>query len=253
MSMNSKMNRGRLTFICVWLAIFAVCYLIWALYLGALTRSLAKYDTYSPEASVEKIFRESFDFADAYKLATYGDLELSQYDDPDAEYKFLALITSGKELSYYEVGELCYEVAAEGAVFARFTIIEDESAKKIFGKRPYILGDTEFIADPPFEANIIAPKGSVVKINGVLLSEKDQTGETLTLDNAPYFPEGDKDSRTMVVYRISGLYIPPEITVSSGDGSISYAVLYDEEASEYSAEHAYRTYLAELYNKTLFG
>ncbi len=247
------MNRGKLTFICVWLAVFAVAYLIWALYLGVLTRSLVKYEGYGPETAAADVFTEYFASADAEKLAGYGEFTLSPYDKTNAASEFLALIIDGKAATYYEVGELTYEVASGGVVFARFSVVEDTNAKALFGRYPYKLGKITLIAEPSFKANIIAPKNASVKVNGVLLTEADQTGEYITLDDAPYFPENDPDARIMAVYRIEGLYVAPDITVESADGSVSYGVEYDRQRSEYDAEYSYRAHLSEIYNKTIFG
>ncbi|MGM9642967.1 MAG: hypothetical protein ACI3XI_07135 [Eubacteriales bacterium] len=149
---KSRMTRGRLTFICVWLAIFAVSYLIWALYLGALTRSLVKYDEYAPENTAQKIFDLYFRTPDPNTLVSVGGSELSQFENREAAEKYLSELIDGKELTFCENGSdedtKRYEVSAGGTVFAEFTLVQNHGLKEIFGRRAWKLDRLKLLITP---------------------------------------------------------------------------------------------------------
>lgn len=248
------MTRGKLIFVCTWLAIFAVSFLVWALYLGRLTKELEQYEEYQPIYAAEEIFREYFANADAATIAGYGEYNLSDYDSSDAVEKRIELIIDGKELSYRESvstdSQVHYEVMANGKAFAVFTVKPDADSKELFGNKDYTLGEIEILVKPDVEANIIAPKKAVVKVNGIVVGDDKRVGDYLELDNAEYFPEDDPDSRLMAVYHIGGLFTSPEISVTNADRNIYYGVEFDKNKSLYDTEYSYRTILSEIYNGT---
>ncbi len=248
-----RMSRTRLTFICVWLAIFAGSYLVWALYLGAVNRSLTKYEEYSPERVAAQVFDEYFLSADAAKIATYSELELSPLEGENAAERVISRIIEGKELDCAADGEsLRYSVSAGGVEFAEFTLKEDPSSKEIFGRHAHELDAVALKLSPDYSATIRAPKGARVTVNGITLTENERIGDYETLADAAYFPENDPDARLMATYRIEGLYAPPEIGVEGADGTV-YGLQTDLAAGEYDSEYSYRSALSEKYNKTIFG
>jgi len=251
---KNGMTRGKLIFVCTWLAIFAVSFLVWALYLGRVTKDLEQYEEYRPIFTAEEIFREHFANADAATLAGYGEYNLSEYDSSDAAEKRIESIIDGKELSYRESastdGNVRYEVMANGEVFAAFTVKIDEDSKELFGNKDYTLDGIEILIKPDVEANIIAPKNAVVKVNGIVVGEDKRSGDYLELEDAEYFPEDDPDSRLMAVYHIDGLFTLPQVSVTNADRNISYGVEFDKNKSLYDTEFSYRTILSEIYNGT---
>ena len=70
-SINKGMTRGRLIFICVWLGIFAVAFLLWALLLGEVSNLLTEYEGVQPEYEAEEGFESYFATADAATIAGY--------------------------------------------------------------------------------------------------------------------------------------------------------------------------------------
>ncbi len=256
MSMKNQngITRGRLIFICVWLGIFAVSYLVWALILGGINKDLAIYEEYQPIYAADEAFREYFADEDAETLAGYSLLALSEYDGEDAAIKCIEALIAGKELSYREISSdengARYEVMANGKVFAGFTVEEDEDSKEIFGRRGYTIGEVYLLIEPEFEANIIAPKNGIVRVNGIILGDEKRVGDYIELEDAEYFPEDDADARLMAVYHIDGLFAAPEVVVTNLEGNISYGVEYDRTNSAYDTEYAYRTVLFEIHNGT---
>ncbi len=256
MSMKTQkgMTRGRLIFICVWLGIFAVSYLIWALFLGGVTKDLAKYEEYQPIYAADAAFREYFTEEDAETIAGYSVFTLSEYDRADAVVKRIESIIDGKALTYREVSSdengARYEVMAGGTAFAGFTVEEDEDSKELFGRKGYTIGEVFLLIEPESEANIIAPKNALVKVNGIILGEDKRVGEYLELEDAEYFPEDDEDARLMAVYHIDGLFTAPEVVVTNHEGNIVYGVEFDRTNSVYDTEYAYRNVLSEIFNGT---
>ncbi len=254
MKMNKGMTGGRLIFICTWLGIFAVSFLIWAAVLGGVTKDLAKYEEYQPVYAADDAFREYFKETDAATIAGYSNLNVLKYDKADAVKERIETILSGGELTCREAGSEDesdrYEVMTGGEVFAGFTIVEDEDSREIFGRRGYTIGEVYLLIEPEYEANIIAPKNAVVKINGVMVGEEVRVGEYKELRDAEYFPADDPDARLMAVYHIDGLFSAPEVTVTNSAGNITYGVELDRTNSVYDTEYAYRTVLSEIFNGT---
>ncbi len=254
---NKKMTKGRLTFICVWLAIFAVSFLVWALYLGAVTRSLVKYDEYAPQFTAEKIFDTYFRNAGGELIVSYDGLTMSPYDSHDAASRYVDRLISAGALEYgeKEISEdkAVYTVTADGIPLAEFSIKPDPRSKAIYGRRAWMLDRIALLIEPECSAQIIAPKDSVVKVNGIVLNSSNLFGDPITLEDAVYFPADDPDARIMVTYRIEGLFDDPDITVESADGKVSFGMEFDKNGSVYDTEYSYRTHLSDIYNQKIFG
>ncbi|MBQ4140949.1 MAG: hypothetical protein IJD70_06395 [Clostridia bacterium] len=248
------MTRGRLAFICTWLAIFAAAFLIWAFYLGKVTNELMEYDAKHPAYTAEEVFKEYFDGSDAEKIASCGKYSLSEYEDYDDVIKKIESMLEGKTVTYKETSfdenEARYEVLAGDVAFAAFTLKENEESDSAFGRREYVLSGMELLLAPDCVANIRAPKNAIVKLNGIALGKDHMIGDYIELDDAEYFPVDDPDSRLMVLYRVEGLYASPEVIVTNPEGNITYGVEYDRINSVYDTEFSYRTILEDIFNGT---
>lgn len=249
---QNGMPRGRLIFICTWLGIFAVAFLIWALFLGGITKDLAKYEEYQPVYAADSAFREHFSEASAEDLISYADVTVSEYDTEEAVLKCLELLISGKELTYRQKGadDTRYEVLASGVTFAEFSVVPDENTKELFGSHGYKLGEIVVSFPPEFKAVIIAPKNAVVKVNGKVIGEEHRVGEYRELSDAVYFPDNDPDSRFMAEYHIGELYAAPTVTVTDIEGKTVYGVEYSKTSSVYDTEYSYRSILEAKFNGT---
>lgn len=248
------MPRGRLIFICTWLGIFAVTFLIWALFLGGITKDLAKYEGYQPIYAAEEVFHEYFADADASELMQYAKLDFSEYDTEEAALNYLESLVSGKELIYREKTAdetgVYYEVSSSGVPFAEFSVVTDEDSKEIFGAHGYKLGEIRISIAPTFNAVIIAPKNAVIKVNGKAIGEEHRKGEYRELADAVYFPDDDPDARLMAEYHIEGLFAAPSVSVTNSEGNIVYGVDYNKSSGVFDTEYSYLTILSEIYNGT---
>ncbi len=227
---RNGMPRGRLIFICTWLGIFAVTFLIWAVFLGGINKDLAKYEGYQPVYAADEVFREYFVDAQAADLIQYAQLDLSDYDTDEAALECLENLISGKELSYSEKNaegeEVRYAVLSSGASFAEFSLVPNEDSKEIFGAHGYKLGEIKVYIEPSFNAIIFAPKSAIVNVNGKVLGAEYRVGEYRELADAVYFPDDDPDARFMAEYHVEGLFAAPSVTVTNAAGNIVYGGIF---------------------------
>lgn len=251
---RNGMPRGRLIFICTWLGIFAVTFLIWAVFLGGINKDLAKYEGYQPVYAADEVFREYFVDAQAADLIQYAQLDLSDYDTDEAALECLDNLISGKELSYSEKNaegeEVRYAVLSSGASFAEFSLVPNEDSKEIFGAHGYKLGEIKVYIEPSFNAIIFAPKGAIVNVNGKVLGAEYRVGEYRELADAVYFPDDDPDARFMAEYHVEGLFAAPSVIVTNAAGNIVYGVEFNKTSGVYDTEYSYRTILSEIFNGT---
>lgn len=251
---RNGMPRGRLIFICTWLGIFAVTFLIWAVFLGGINKDLAKYEGYQPVYAADEVFREYFVDAQAADLIQYAQLDLSDYDTDEAALECLDNLISGKELSYSEKNaegeEVRYAVLSSGASFAEFSLVPNEDSKEIFGTHGYKLGEIKVYIEPSFNAIIFAPKGAIVNVNGKVLGAEYRVGEYRELADAVYFPDDDPDARFMAEYHVEGLFAAPSVIVTNAAGNIVYGVEFNKTSGVYDTEYSYRTILSEIFNGT---
>ncbi len=253
---SKKPSKGRLIFVCVWLAIFAVVFLLWAYILGEVGEALAEYESVQPKYAAEDIFNRCFASADAAEIYAYDEYEISEYDKDGAALGYLASIVNNKNITYAPVissdsAVKTYAVAADGVRFATFTLIESDEKTDILGMSKWKLGEIDIKISPLCGVSIYAPKNAMILVNGMPLGDEYREGDLIELDEEVYFSEGDPDARLMANYYIDGLFADPEVIVTSPDGSISYGLEYDKESSSYNAEYSYRLALADAYNQKL--
>ena len=243
--MKRGITRGGLIFATIWLAVFAVTFLIWAIYLGNINRRLAEYESIQPKHEAERIFNEYFLNATASDMIDYEDSFYSEYDKNGAPESAIKELIEGKQLSFVAETRAIYNVYADGNIVARFTLKSSDERTPLLGARRPILDKIDILATPEYDITVVAPKLATVKVNGKAVSSDMIKGEPILLDSAEYFP--NDEARTMVCYRISGLFAEPSVSIESADGSVGYAVEFDKETFAYSAEASYISYLRNLY------
>lgn len=255
-SINKGMTRGRLIFICVWLGIFAVAFLLWALLLGEVSELLTEYEGVQPEYEAEEVFESYFATADAATIAGYDKYDNSSYDVEGSAGTYLASLLKGKKINYVPVlssdsNTKAYAVVVDGVQFASFTLVKGETKTEKLGISEWTLGTIDVKIEPVCGVSVFAPKSATVKVNGIPLTDEYREGDYVELDEAVYFPADDADARMMANYYIDDLFVDPVVTVESADGSVSYGLEYDKEKSAYNAEYSYRVLLADKYNQQL--
>lgn len=243
--MKKGLTRGGLIFATVWLGIFAVAFIAWAIYLGVINQRLAEYESIQPKHEAERVFNEYFLYADTSKMIEFEEGFYSEYDKKGAPEKALSDVLDGKKLSYKAENNALYSVYADGEMIAQFTLKPKKETTPHLGAHEPTLDKIDFLVDPKISVTVIAPKGATVKVNGKVVSEDMITGEPIYLDNAEFFP--NDEARMMVSYRIEGLFADPAIGVESADGSVRYGVDINGEPNVYSAEYSYTSYLRDAY------
>ena len=237
--MKRNASKGRFIFTCIWLGIFAVAYVLWAFFLSTVTDRLEEYERTRPENKAETVFAEYFLDADPMTFSSYDDVE-SKYDVRGAAKEFYYSLTYGKPLAMSEhdkaSGLITYSVTAGGEEFARFVLSQDESGE-------WTLSRIFLTAAPQNEFYVNAPKDAIVTVNGVLLDGDCAVSEYLIADS-PVFG-GDEQKRTMVTYRLSGLYGAPVFSVKLTAADVNLS-LESESGTLFSAEKSYVAYLSYL-------
>lgn len=243
--MKNRLTRGGLIFATVWLGIFAVAYLAWAIYLGVINERLAEYESIQPKHEAERVFNEYFLYADTSDMIGYEEGFYSEYDKKGAPEKAIASLLDGKKLSYKAENNALYSVYADGVMIAQFTLKPHRDRTPLLGAHEPVLDKIDFLVEPTVDITVIAPKGATVKVNGKTVAADMISGDTIYLDNAEYFP--NDEARMMVSYRIEGLFAEPVVSVESADGSVRYGVDIKAASYVYSAEYSYTSYLRDVY------
>ncbi len=243
--MKKGLTRGGLIFVTAWLGIFAVAYLAWAIYLSNINKRLAEYESVQPKRAAERIFNECFLYADTSEMIELEEGFYSEYDKQGAPEKAISDLLDGKKLSYKAENNALYSVYADGEMIAQFTLIPHRETTPLIGAHEPTLGEIDFWIKPHLDVTVIAPKGSIVKVNGKPLPENMISGDPIYLENAEYFP--NDAAREMVSYRIEGLFAEPTVSVESADGAIRYGVELNRNTNIYSAEYSYISYLRDAY------
>ena len=196
--MKKNITRSGLVFTCVWLAIFAVAYIIWTFFLSSLTAKLAEYEYSHPENEAQKVFTQYFLNTDPMHFSSYDDVE-TKYDVQGSAQKYYYDLTYGKAFAFAECERteeaVTYAVTADGLEFARIVLVESDTGAWEYDK--IIL-----TARPSNEILINVPKLAVVTVNGVILDENYAASEYMLPESAIYGEDVEK--RTMVTYCLQG-------------------------------------------------
>ena len=243
----------------VWLAIILVIAIAWVVVLNRVSGLLVEYEQSQPKYVAEEVFEKYFRSCDYdYLVAHSTDMKISPAED-------LAVVTDyarglfgsqDSEWHYTQTSSddpdvLKYSVSVGKNHVGSFTLVKSGQKSEKLQLELYTLGETEISLTPLCGANIYAPAGAVVKVNGMTLGDEYKYGDPVVLDEAVYFPEGDEAARTMQNYFIDGLFIQPTVTVSAADGSVDYELSFDPETVVYRADSAYIDGLVSAYNQKI--
>ena len=239
--MKNRLTRGGFIFATAWLGIFALAFLIWAIYLGNINSRLAEYESIQPKYEAERVFNEYFLYADASDIIGYEEGFYSEYDKDGAPEKAISSLLDGKKLSLIAENRALYSVYADGEMVAQFTLTGSAERTPLLGARRPILDKIDLLTDGEYDITVIAPKNAALKINGKVVASDMIEGEPILLDSAEYF--SDDEARTMVRYRIDGLFAEPTVSVESADGTVKYVAELISSPFVYSAENSYISYL----------
>ena len=243
--MKRRLTRGGLIFAVTWLGIFAVAFLAWAVYLGFISERLAEYESIQPKYEAERVFNEYFLNSSAADMISYEEGFYSEYDKVGAPENAISALIEGKKLSYKAENRALYVVYADGKAIAQFTLKGHPDKTPLLGAHKPVLDKIDFLIKPEYEISVIAPKDAVVKVNGKTVVSDMIEGDPYILDSAEYFP--NDEARTMVLYRIIGLFAEPTVSVESADGSVKYGIELIGEPFTYSVENSYISYLKNAY------
>lgn len=255
-------------FIRAWIIIIAVIALLWTVVLVFLNSALREYESVQPVHMAQAVFEKYFSGLDSgdvpigadtikerFALATV--IAPTGFEPDDSALDYFAEALEKGEFEWYETvsageNEKKYAVTSAGVQVAEFTLKRAGQTTKYLKLVGWEKSGIRITLEPLRGVSVYAPLYSVVTVNGVPLTEENEVGERVILENADYFPEDDEDFRVMVNYYVEGLYFTPEVKVASpGMASVEYQTVYDPENEAYDAELGYRQTLADSYNNSV--
>ena len=141
---------------------------------------LADYESTQPKYVAEEVFNEYFCPADFGAILDHSGEQASKFESNEVLAAYLADLTEGKKLSYYNVSSglstdtLKYNVKytedGKDIKIASFTLKKsDEKSAKGFTK--YALSDFELFYPAAKHVEVKAEAGALVYVNGGLLDE----------------------------------------------------------------------------------
>ena len=243
----------------VWLIILVVILVAWAIVLRNVSGLLVEYEEAQPKYEAEHIFNEYFKSGDYEYLITHADnIKISPAEDLDKVVAYVGGLFDGidgewtlTQTASAEADVLKFTVSIGTHHVADFSLVKSGKVSTKLKTDLYKLGSIDLDVSATHGANIYAPINAIVKVNGRALGSDFRYGDPVVLDEAVYFPAGDASARTMQNYFIDGLFLEPEITVTSADGSVEYTLSHDEEHASWRADGDYINRLVLDYNKAI--
>lgn len=243
----------------VWLIILVVILVAWAIVLRNVSGLLTEYEEAQPKYEAEHIFNEYFKSGDYEYLLTHADnVKVSPAEDIDKVVAYVGGLFDGidgewtlTQTASTDMDVLKYSVSIGTRHVADFSLVKSGKVSGRLKTELYKLGSIDLDISASRGASIYAPINAIVKVNGKALGSDFRCGDPVVLDEAVYFPAGDASARTMQNYFIDGLFLEPEITVTSADGSAEYALSHDEEHASWRADGDYINRLVLDYNKSI--
>ncbi len=245
-------GKGRI-FWFVWLALALAVTGAWIYLLNRVDIWLGEYEDSQPKYVAQRVYTEHFADKNYLQLLWDGNIVISEFEDAEAVAAYAASLFGDAEwqcIQSYSADPdvLKYSVSADSTAVGSFTLVPSTCGT---GSEAYMLDTITFNVYPTRGANIYAPAGAVVKVNGVALGDSYKYGDSVVLADAVYYPEGDESARTMQNYYVGGLFNEPTVTVTSADGSIEYALDYDPETVVWRADTDYINRYVTLYNEKI--
>jgi len=165
-----------------------------------------------------------------YKLAKETD---TKFEDGKAYAAYMEQLVGDQELRYVKISaglsnDHKYEIRLDGKKLAGFTLLDSTAAD---GKKDLTLGDVEIVYERKESCTVLTVPGATVKINGVALDDRFVV-KTVSTNASEYLPAGIKGFES-VLYRVEGLLVNPEVTVTAENGE-AIALDYDKDTKAYS-------------------
>lgn len=239
----------------IWLAAVIVVTVVWGFVLTRVNSMLADYEKSQPKYAAARVFKTYFKNPDYNYLVTHTKgIEISPAETIESAVQY-ARETFGESGAGWKViktvsndpDTIKYSVSDGEKTIGSFTLVKDPNAAEGNAENTYTLGEIALNIHPRRGANIYAPAGSTISVNGFTLGDEYKYGDPVVLGEAVYFPE-DAAARTMQNYFIDGLFLEPTVTVTSADGSVTYKLDYNAENVVWRADTDYINRYVKAYN-----
>ena len=195
---------------------------------------LVRYEASQPEQKCQEVFDDLFSSPDWGKLYELAGIEDTVYEGKDAFVTYMQAKSAGKKITYIETsaglsGDHKYIVKLDDEKIGTFTLTGGaESQTEI---PVWEFGALELFFTRRVSVTVSKVPGQTVYINGVALDDS-FTIRTVSTVAESYLPE-DLDGYHMEQQFLTGLLVPPTVTVTDANG-VSVPVVYNEESQEYS-------------------
>ena len=211
-----------------WKVFIAFC-IVFAVALGGwlyfLTGWLGDYEAAQPKYVAEETYKKHFEKFDAKAYVDMCFKEGSVLETAENIAAYLEDVTKDADISYKKVSsgmEDTYKyivLAGKDEVkFASFTLVEDKEAKGSF--KQYKAEGFEIYTDSTNKFIIEAPKGYVVKINGIALGDNVIVENDIATPSCDYMPEG-VSGLYYTKYLVSGLLSEPAVEITDKNGTVA--------------------------------
>lgn len=195
---------------------------------------LTRYEASQPEKKCEEVFTSLFSDPDWGELYDLADIEDTTYEGSEAFVAYMEAKAAGKEITYVETsaglsGDHKYIVKLDGEKIGTFTLTGGTDSQTEIPE--WKLGKVELFFTRTESVFVEKRPGYTVSINGVALDDS-YTIRTVTTDAEKYLPEGLHGYR-LEVQTISGLLVPPQVTVTDENGN-PVTMNYDTDTKSYT-------------------
>lgn len=252
-------------FWCIYAVLVVAVIVVTNIAMDQITVVLSQYEASQPVHAAERVFRENFERFDAAAYLEKFDDSVFGVETRENVAKYLSQKTDGAVFTYYSVssdteGVYKYNVKAGEVKIASFSICEKKTEGERFSS--YESGGFEVYFPFNESVTVTVPKGAVVTLNGVALTEDKIVERDIPHEANQYLYEG-AEGRFFETYYADGYVLPPELKVTldgkcleiiEGEEGYRCAPVYDEYLSELCGADAlaaiekYATYIQGKYS-----
>lgn len=215
-----------------WLGIYALAgFALILLVLGILWQWLCSYELSRPEAAMAEFFAGADQEYWIDQFRDTLDTDLTRFESEDDYFQTLYnRFFKGCNFTYtpstaYTKDSPTYTVRSNGVAIATVTLSPDEKGKVGFGMKKWTVDQVtavNFMDKEKENVTIIAPSGSKVTLNGIVLDQSYITDSDMQYDNLSDFEKREGyDAPHRVKYTVPGLYMQPTVAVEDAELVIS--------------------------------
>lgn len=233
-------------FVCI--AVFCFALLLTSRWLDTW---LNNYEASQPSAKCNAVFSELFETPDWARIYDLAAGTGTAYEGSEAYVRYMTEKVGTQKLHYTETsaglsGDKKYFIKVNDEKIASFTLKKSESEDSHIPN--WVLGSVELFYEGSQDVYIQKLENHTAYVNGVKLGD-DLVVKKTTSKAEEYLPKGVSGIRTTIQH-VSGLLMPPEVTVQDEKGN-PMKVVYNEETGMYVEQFASEDLSQDLIERCL--